>query len=230
MAIVLTEPEVLTPKEQKLSSDVQALVAQVPAEITSDDQRVSAIDIGRMLRGLMTEIDNNYDDLIADAHKAHKKLISRKNKFYQPVKEAYDRVERAISTFVEREEKKRQERERELQELARKQQEEALLAEAALLERQGDTEAANEIVQEAMTITPPVVVAQSTVSKVHGSYSRPLPWNVEIIDATKVRDEYWTPDIAAIEAIVRAKGPLAEAMIGKGSVRIWRGTKTIIRK
>lgn len=223
-------PELLTAKEAELKQAVTSLTADLPAEITCDDQRVEAIEVCRKIKGKIEEVNLAYNDLITEAHRHHKNLIAKRDGYRDPLVRAYDRIERAITDFQKKEEEKRLALERQLAEEAHKKQQETLFAEAASLERQGDTVAAKEILQEAITAPAPMVSVQSPLTKVNGSYSRQLPWQFEIIDSNKIADHYWCPDLDAIGAIVKAKGPLAENIIGKGSIKIWREQKTVIRK
>jgi hypothetical protein len=93
----------------------------------------------------------------------------------------------------------------------------------------GHREEAAMVLEEAIQTPPPMVVAQSTVPQVSGVYTRNLPWQFEVIDAAKVNDDYWCPDLDAIAAVVKAKGELAANLVGRGSIRVWRGTKPVIR-
>jgi hypothetical protein len=217
-------------KEAELQQSVTSLTSVLPAEIVSDEQRVAAIEVCRKIKGKIEEVNLAYGDLITEAHKHHKNLIAKRDHYRDPLVRAYDKIEGAITVFQRKEEEKRLELERQLAEEAHKKQQESLFAEAASLERQGDTVAAEEVLQEAISAPAPMVSVQSQLTKVTGSYSRQLPWQFEIVDSAKVADHFWTPDLDAIGALVKSKGPMAENIIGKGSVRIWRDSKTVIRK
>lgn len=223
-------PELLTAKEAELKQAVNSLTAELPAEITCDDQRVAAIEVCRKIKGKIEEVNNAYNDLITEAHRHHKNLIAKRDGYRDPLVRAYDRIERAITGFQRKEEEKRLAIEKQLAEEAHRRQQQSLLAEASLLEKQGDFKGAEEVLQEAISSPAPMVAVQSQLTKVNGSYSRQLPWQFEIIDNTKINDHYWCPDLDAIGAIVKAKGLLADTIVGKGSLRIWRDSKTVIRK
>lgn len=216
-------------KEAELQQSVNSLTSQLPAEITCDEQRVEAIAVCRQIKFKIGDVNAAYDDLIAEAHKHHRNLIAKRDKYRDPLVAAHDRIERAITAFKEREKAKAEQLRIAAEAEAHKKQQSDLFAEAEMLEKQGNHAEAEQVLQEAVTAPAPMVVVQPSYSKVKGEYTRNLPWQFEIRDAALIADHYWCPDLDAIGAIVKAKGSMAENIIGKGSIRIWRGSKTVIR-
>jgi hypothetical protein len=222
--------------EKDFSSDIQTLVAPyqkgvmvVYPEITTAEEMVSATEKGKRAKAMMAEVEKGYDDLIADAHNLHKKMIERKKQYWSPFKSLYDSISRRITEYRDREEKKRQEAERLLQEQAQKEAQDRLMHESAQLERTGNIEEAHMVMEEALSTPAPVIVAPSTLPKVEGVFGRKGAWKFRIKDQSKIKPEYFCPDLDAIGAIVKTKGQLAHKLVGDGALEIYQENTTVIR-
>lgn len=208
----------------KIEQEASALVLKV------NDDRLRAILFVQERKREAEKIKTDAKPAIDAAHAEHKRLLKDRDDALAPYQRAVATVERMVSEFDQAAERIRRAEELRLQEEARKRQEEQLLAEAQSLQDQGDTLGAECVLAEAINTPAPVVVAPSQVAKVTGAYSRQMPWQFRVENPDKLKDEYWTPDIDSIGAIVKAKGEMADLIVGKGSLRVWRDSKTIIKK
>ena len=96
-------------------------------------------------------------------------------------------------------------------ELKARQEAEAMEA-AKHLEAQGETEAANEVMQQAIDTTPTVVLPKIQ-SKIEGISTRKV-FKFKITDIKKIKPDFLMPDEKKIGAMVRATGKAAEGLIG----------------
>jgi macrodomain Ter protein organizer (MatP/YcbG family) len=226
----MTPIDLILQKEQETSQAVTALVALPVTDITSAGEYEDAVNFLSRLKAQDKAVHALWDEDIELANKLHKSLTGKRKRFLDEIDLKYRLVDRKCGEYRQRLEAVRQEEERKLREEAQRIQQEQLLAEAATLEKTGDTLGAECVLAEAINAPAPVVVAPSQVPQVQGAYTRKLPWQFVIADASKLKDEYWCPDVDAIAAIVRSKGKLAESILGLGSVRITQDTKTIIKR
>jgi len=220
----------LNPKEQAMAREVTALVnAPLIPSIQTAEQDAEAFAFLSRLKAQEKAVHALWDDDIEMANKLHRSLTGKRKKFLDAITNAFRLVDGKRSEYLERLEREKQEKERVEREKAQAIQQAELLAEAATLEKTGDTLGAECVLAEAMNAPAPVVVVASSAPVYDGGYNRALPWQVEVIDPSKVKKEYWCLDVDSIGALVRKKGKLAENIIGAGSVRIWQGRKTIIK-
>lgn len=153
------------------------------------------------IKGLRKQINASFDPIIEKAHQAHKEAVAQKRKVEAPLAEAESVIKPAMARWDAEQERIRREQERKMQELARKQAEERQLAEAAALEAQGETKAADEVIAAPVEVAP--VVLQKTVPKVEGVSFREV-WKFQIVDAKAIPREYLVPDEVKIGQVVRA--------------------------
>lgn len=226
----MTPIDLIQQKEQETSQAVTALVALPVLEITTSTQYEESVTFLSRLKAQEKAVHALWDEDIELANKLHKSLTTKRKRFLDEIDQKYRLVDRKCGEYRQRLENERLQVERRLREEAQRIQQEQLLAEAATLEKTGDTLGAEYVLAEAMNAPAPVVVAPSQVPVVAGSYTRKLPWQFVIADASKLKKEYWCPDVDAIAAIVRSKGKLAENILGVGSVRITQDSKTIIKR
>lgn len=200
---------------------------EVPV-IEDEAQYIALIEFAKNIKAKMGKVDEAYDDLISSAHQTHKAIIEKKKSFYTPLATLFSAIERRVTQYRQKKEYERQQQEKRLQQQAQENQQRLLTEEAAALEQEGRPEEASEVLQEAMNVPAPLIQAPSTLPTVSGAFSRKGQWKFEIKDSSAIRDEYWSPDLEAIAAVVKAKGLQAENLIGKGSIRVFQETKTVI--
>jgi hypothetical protein len=111
------------------------------------------------------------------ANQLHKMLCDRERAILTPLDRLDGALRRAQEDFKQRDDARRRERERREADEQRQRREQQALADAALLERQGQADVAAMVLAEAISTPAPVVVLPVTTEKVSGlSFSRVWKW------------------------------------------------------
>lgn len=186
------------------TSDYAALITVVDAE-----QYTEACEFIRAISRTRKEVEETFGPIKKKAHETWKESVAQEKKYLDPLEKAEKVVKGKIGIYLDAEEKKRLELEAAEREKARKEQDERALLEAAELERQGNTAAAEQVVQEAVSAPAPVVVIPKTVAKQEGISARKT-WHFRVADASLVPREYLVVDEAKIGAVVRALKDVAK--------------------
>jgi len=133
-------------------------------------------------------------------------------------KEAVSPLQRAISivepkalNWKREQERKAEAERRRLEEIERKAEEERRLEQAAMLEKQGEKELAEQVLTA--PVETPRVVMPPAVAKVSG-LAPTKRWTFEIIDPMKVARVYLMPDEVKIGKQVQALGAEAAELVG----------------
>lgn len=169
--------------------------------ITNNEDYQRAANFLLSIKATRKKINESFDPIIAKAHAAHKEAVAQKKKVDEPLELAERMVKPLMAAYDTQQEQLRREEENRLREQAKKQEEERMLREAESLEKQGQYEAASEVIAQPIYV-PPVVVAK-TVPKISGVVFREI-WKFRIIDASKLPREYLIPDEVKIGQVVRA--------------------------
>lgn len=160
------------------------------------------------------------------ADQVHSSLCEMERSLLTP----YVNIERLIKSrrqdWRNEQERIRMEAEKEARKKAKEEADAKALAEAALLEKEGEPEAAQVVVEQALAAPPPPVVVQSSVPKQTGSSVRG-EWDFRYDDPSQVQREYCSPDDKKIRAIVKSLGK--EAPI-KGITVFWKENEAIRTK
>ena len=187
-----------------------AAEASVMTVRTPDAYRRAA-DLLLAVKDLRKQLNEAYDDNIADAHRAHKNLVAKKASFEAPLVAAERTLKTRMMDYQREQEQVRREQEARLRAEARKIEEEARIREATRLENEGRQKEAERLI-EAPIFTPPVTVAPPT-PKVQGISVRET-WACEVDDlralCRAIADgsaptSYVTPAMPALNAIARAQ-------------------------
>lgn len=135
----------------------------------------------------------------------HRSICKMESDLLQP----YMQIERLIKdrrlNWRQAEEQKRLKAEAEQRRIAHAAEQQRLLDEAAALEKEGEKEAAEVVLEQAQTVQAPAVVVQSTVPKQVGSSIR-KKHSYRIDDEAMVPREFCSPDPKKIKATVDAYG------------------------
>jgi hypothetical protein len=153
------------------------------------------------IRQLRQKLDETFDEPIKKAHEAHKAMLASKKKHEAPLEAAEGVLKRKRIAWYEAEERKRQEAERAAQEVARKAAEERQLQEAIAAEADGDTAAADAILEE--PVVAPIVRVEPTVQKSEG-IAMTYTYSAQIVDPVIVPREWLIPNEKAINANARS--------------------------
>lgn len=222
--------ELAEAKESALSSQGSAIIAESKkfADIRDDSHRDEAMASGQRIKQMRQLVADLFDDPIAQAHKLHKTLCSRRKVLDDPLLEAETAVRRSIGAYEQRKrqelEAKRQaeiaearrrqeeadrERQRQIEE-ARRAEEDRRLEQAAALESAGRCDLATQALDAPIAVQPPPpppVVTQPRIET--PAYVAPkdaglrTTWKFRIIDQNLIPREYMVPDVVKIGAVVR---------------------------
>jgi len=160
------------------------------------------------IKALRNRIAETFDKHIKRAHEAHKGLVKEKADAEAPLTQAEATIKRNLVTYSTEQERLRKLKEQRLAEMARQQEEERQLAEAAALEsyavETGDAEmlvTAQEIA--AAPVVAPVIVLPKATPVVSGISFRDV-WKFRVVNAALVPREYLSVDEVKIGGVVRA--------------------------
>lgn len=141
------------------------------------------------IKALRKQIDQTFDPIIADAHKAHRTACEKKRAVEAPLSEAESILKRALVAFDQAEERRRREEQRRVEAEARQRAEAEALERAAAMEKegreygdQGLVRDAEQLVEETLQAPPPPVapIAKQT-PKVQGIAIQTV-WDCEVVD------------------------------------------------
>ena len=148
-------------------------------------------------KGLVSEIKAFFKPMKDAAFTAHRTICDRETTALKPVQQAIDAAGAAALPWKQEQDRlAREEAERQRQAML-KQREAEKLAEAEMLEKFGDTKAAEEKLQEAV-IEPRRTRVESTIPKVTGLSTRKR-WTFKFTDPEKVVRKYCEPDKQKIQ-------------------------------
>lgn len=151
------------------------------------------------IRELMKRVEDTFDPIISDAHKAHKTALAKKAEHFKPLEEALRQIDAKLSRWIAE------------QDAARKQK--ILADEAAAVKREEDRRLqaaadmadAGEHAEADRLLVQPIVVSVEApaAAKVKGVAAVAL-YHGEVTDAKLLPREYLVPDYVKINAVVRA--------------------------
>lgn len=167
-------------------------------EIVCQEDANKASELRRQLKALEAEIRASFDPIVEQAYKAHKEAIAQRDEHLKPVLEAQKKIKDCLSKWKEKEDLIRLREAMRIAEEKRKSEEEKRLQQAELLEKMGETEKANEILEQPIFCAP-----ETEKIKVEGISFAEL-WTYEIINEAEIPREYLIPDEKKINAVVKA--------------------------
>lgn len=228
------------PDTKQLDASTTTITTQAKeikvVDVASYQTASAFIDQGN---ALLKQIGETFDGPVKAAHALHKDLLAKKKSHSDPIECALNIIKRQMSNWQMEQERLRRQEEAKMAEQARLEAQEQAIAEAALLEQQGEHEAAEELVVQAIEAPAPAVSLPRFQSSEFGRTTRTV-WKWRITDLTKIPVHFLTvtrnastgleQDVstAAIGGLVRTlkNKELAEAQF-KGGVEVWED-RTII--
>lgn len=186
--------------------------------VTDDGSCVKAAELLKAIKALRQRVAETFDPHIKRANDAHKALCQEKREAEQPLAVAEELLKGQLLSYEQAQERVRRERERELQEQARREEESRRLDDAAALEREAAASNDPSLLYEAealleQPILAPVVTLPSLTPKVAGIAYRET-WKADpTVDlkalARAVADglvptTYLLPNLPALNQIARA--------------------------
>lgn len=184
--------------------------------ISSDDDYMSAAEIGRIIKQRTSEVKDYWKPIKEAAHKAHAEICEREKSMLTPLTDAEKMLKKAMSDWIELKEQKRCEAEAEAIKAAEVEAE-RLMCRAVQNEKDGDAISASALFEEAEMIediSKTVVVGKNDIKAVGVSASD--DWEIVNIDNSKVPCEIdgviiRPVDTGAVMRMIRAS---------KGTVKI----------
>jgi poly-D-alanine transfer protein DltD len=187
--------EIVTPEVQENTQKALTVLDQ------ANTLMISTMDDYRIAQGLMKTVKERIKELTYTRMAQTRPLDESKNKIIAFFSAPLEKLEKAknylnkiMVNFTEEQEAKRREEERRLQEEARKRAEYDAIRQALDAEAAGETQEAEQILQEPVYV-PPIKV-NSTVPKSKESHVRET-WSCEVVDLK-----------ALVKAIAEGKAPL----------------------
>ena len=189
------------------------LSQEVKAEMFVTDENIFALKVvdvksyqkaGEFVtlrKGLKAKIEAFFNPLCDKANKTHKALTEARKAELDKMTPGDQHLNRQMVDYNLAEEKKRKAEEDRLRREAEKKAEEEQLAAALEAEESGDTEEAEEILEEPVFVPPPVVKA--IVPKVAGQ-TMTTTWKWKTKDINKIPRQYLKVDEVAINGVVRS--------------------------
>ena len=188
-------------------SSVVAQAQSITVE-TGEDYELACMFL-QGIAGKKKQVEDVFGPIVRKAHEAHKEACAQMKKFTDPLAVAEMEVKRKVIVFRDEQERLRRQEEQRQAEIARKEQEQRAIDEAAQLEANGEKELAEIVLQDAASAPAPVAVVPSFVPKSSGISGR-VEWDFRVTDETKIPREYLMVNLVAIRAVVKAQKSMAK--------------------
>lgn len=202
-----TEPMPDTAPMQSAGTD---LVTRAEAmKVTNAEQFQEAGQLLLDAKALVRKIQGEFAPSKKAAHEAHKSVVQLEARMLEAPQHAENVLKRVIGAWQAAETKRIRDEEQRLAAIARKEQEDRQLAEAAQLEASGQKELAEEVVSRPV-VAPVVSIPKPAVRGVTTVMLR----RYRIVDASKINRQFLIPDETAIRKVVEALGKDAEQVVG----------------
>lgn len=210
-----------------LSTEIETTKTDILAAATGLQVIETAADLAdatailQDLKAMQKRIGDFFDPHVKRAHEAHKALTQDRAKFLEPLEQAEGQIKTLCGNYELFQKKAREAAQRQLEESARKDEQERRAAQAEELKAQGHTAEASAVLAEPVHVA---VVAPPVSVKPSGLTSRTV-WKYEVVSADLLPREYMIPDEKAISGVVRS-------MKGKTSipgVRVWEDVQTSVK-
>lgn len=229
----------LDEQEQALALQANSLTSLAHSlTIATQTDYTRALElITTTINPVLKEVDSTFDDLIADAYKAHRNLIARKAEKAAPFEQAKSHIQ-SIALGWRRAE---QDKAAEVARLARVEQEriareaqinrlkEQRAEEISLMMSQGQVDRAQEAMSKVMAgdlgplpkldippVTPSYVAP--VAPKVAGVSTRTY-WHFQVTNPSEINPAYLIPDEKLIKSIVDKRHKDAEGIVG--GIQVW---------
>ena len=197
--------EILYPKPDTnaIKADYAGTVNEAYAIIVADIPTHERAEwLGVALKRHINTVHDKLDPIIGNLNKAHKSMTGLRNDLLDQPESALKEIDRKTAHYTEEQHRIATERERQMQEAARKQEEERKLNEAIALEEE---DAPPELVEEVLSepLNVPIVHVQAAVAEIKGVSSRTV-YKAEVVDLLAfVKHVASHPDdIGGLEAVM----------------------------
>jgi len=193
--------------EGQAIQEVNALALSVPKQahlitvIQNNDDYNRAGQILLTIKDIRKKIENTFKPIKQKMDAAKKEVLDQEKLADKPLAEAEAWIKPLIAQFNIEQEKIRKAEEDRLQAIAQKEAVERRLAEAIKLEKEGDMNAVNDLLEAPIQAAP--VIVERTVPKVAGISMREN-WKFRIVDEKKIPREFLKADEVKIGGYVRS--------------------------
>lgn len=209
---------------QQLSTAVESwpVKAQAVTVVDTGSYQIAA-NLLLDIKGLRTEIESTFGPIVQKAHAAHKEAVAQRKKHEEPLQTAEKLIKGRMGTWQRAEEQRQREEAARLAAEAQRRDEEVRLREAEQLEADGETEAAERVLDEPAPAPPPP--PPTRVPEVKGISGRDV-WKYEVTDLMALVKAVAARDVplAAVEASAKVLGQQARSLQGEmkwPGVRVW---------
>ncbi len=173
-------PKIETQVIETKTSDV---VTQAKAfEVASQEEFDAAAEFLRIVKALQDEVRETFGEPKKKAHEAHRAVVAAEKKHLKPLLDAEQTVKGRMGDWHRAEQARIAEARRKAEAEARKAEEEERLRLAAELEAEGDTEGADQVLDEPL---PPPPVEKAPAPKTEGIAVR-TTWKARLLDLQQV--------------------------------------------
>lgn len=181
---------------------------------------VQATEQVAALKSVAEDIGEILDPYADRLFKLHRAVTGYRAKVLAPIDTEQKRLKFEREQFAAEDERKKRQAEQKAQAEAQEREQARLIEEARQVAAQGNAEAAEAILEEAVNVEAAPVVLPSTVPQMQGTSFR-SKWEWELVDATKLKAEFIQPKDKEIGAVVRSMHKTAEQLVGAGAIRVW---------
>lgn len=188
--------------------------------IVADEKAfLEATEQVQALKSVVEQMEEVYEPFAASLFKAHRTVTRlRAGNVAEPNAEI-KRLKLEREQYAAEEDRKARAAAQAAAEQARKAEEARLIEEARVAASQGDSVAAQMILEEACQVEAPPAIVQSTVPVAQGLSFRSV-WEWELRDITKLKPDFLIANEKAIAALVRSQHKSAESMVGVGAIAV----------
>ena len=229
VAIMPSPEEVVDRKRDSIQSEITVIANQVQRmAITTPEEYEQAAEMGREIKRKAKAVKELFQPIKEAANKAHKAACEQERLMLDPLNAAEKAIKTGMNAYVMEQERKR----REMEEEARRQREleEKRLLEAAIAEEgKGNSQQAEQALEEALVMAETPVAIAEAAPKAKGVSVR-TDWEIESIDDSLVpialQGIVIRPvDRAAIMRLVRA----SKGQISIPGVKVKEVKTTVLR-
>lgn len=197
---------VIEQESEALAKQSTDIVQQITAltKVVSNEGYEAVCNIRRAATSMRREMwDWWTTNKVDPAHKLHKQLVSDRSQMVNPVDAAIARCDSLTLPWEQEQERIRLQREAEAAAEAKRKADADALEAAAQLEKMGDAETAEMVLEEAIQAPSPMVSVPSSLPRIQGRSSREI-WTFEITDEKLIPRDYLMVDTVKIGGVVRA--------------------------
>jgi len=172
------------------------------------------------VKAMLRQADEAFDPIIKAAHATHKVAVERKKAVTEPLLEAERTLKGAIGEYHASILEQQRVEQRRLEAEARVEAERKQLEAAAALEKAGQREAAEQVLQAPVVVLPVPRPAAPPPAAPKGVSVRTV-FKYRFLNPDLIHRNFMVPNEGAIAALVKSQGQKAVATIGVGGIEVY---------